>query len=58
MAFGPQHALHMLWKMSLQKRVMFAKSKVKMIVLLDIGVIVHPLHFELAMIFMLVIVLH
>ena len=37
---------------------MFTKSKMKMIILLDIGVIVHPLHFELAMIFMLDILLH
>ena len=58
MDFDPQHALHMLWKMSLQRRVMFAKSMVKMIILLDIGVIVHHLHFELAVIFMLVILLH
>ena len=54
----PQHALHMPWKMSLQRRMMFAKSMVKMIILLDIGVIVHPVHFVLAVIFMLVILLH
>ena len=58
MDFGPQYALHMPWKMSLQRRVMFAKSMVKMIISLDIGVIVHPLHFELVVIFMLVILLH
>ena len=37
---------------------MFAKSMVKMIVLLDMSVIVHLFHFELALIFMLVILLH
>ena len=44
--------------MSLQRRVLFAKSMVKMIISLDIGVIVHHLHFKLAVIFMLVILLH
>ena len=37
---------------------MFTKSMVEMIILLDIGVIVHPLYFDLAVIFMLVILLH
>ena len=40
------------------EEVMFAKSMAKMIILLDIGVIVHPLHFKLAVIFMQVILLH
>ena len=56
--FWPSTPLHMPWKMSLQKGVMFAKSMVKIIISLDIGVIVHLLHFELAVIFMLVVLLH